>query len=189
MEQVLNALKEEIKKVSSQDKIDSGKLTELLAIYRKVESYTITSVSQVQPIRELNPDGYGAFPALPPARNETVTMYDQIIKAAQDMYKAQTPDVASNQIMRYIEWYKFLDMKLSIHVFDNTGKEIITDENLITKANDIQLKIYERIINDIEKELNKKDKKDEIKDKLYDHIVDDVKKEVEKNKEIQEETQ
>ncbi len=180
METILNSIRDEIKKVSSEEKINVGKLTELIQIYRRVEAYTITSVGQIQPINPLvDPDGFGVFHALPPARNETATLYDGIIKAAQEMYKAQTPDISGTRIMRYIDWYKFINEKLSIHIFDLSGNEIIEDENLAIKSKEIRIKLYERILNDIEKELDKKDKKEIVKERLYEKIMNAVENELE----------
>ena len=168
METILNAIRDEIKKVSSEEKINAGKLTELIHIYRRIEAYTITSVNQVHPVTPLfDPDGYGAFPVLPPVRNETATLYDGIIKSFQEMYKAQTPDVSGIRILRYIDWYKFLN-ETPYSYKEPNQKQI-----------DILYKLKERILNDIEKELNEKDKTDEVKTKLYEHIVGNVKKEIE----------
>lgn len=179
MEQILNILKEEIKKSMSEEKIDSGKVIELLQIYRRIQSRTITSVSQLQPVIPLQdndifiPEEFHL-----PLRNETATIYDGIIKAAQEMFKSQNCDKEGIQILRYIDWYKFID--------DRLGEVALSDayhNETNKKAKKLRTSLYEKILIEIEKELDKKDKKDEVKEKLYDHIVDGVKKEVDENQE------
>lgn len=167
MEQILNVLKEEIKKVTSEEKMNTGKLAELLQIYRRVEGYTVSSVGQVHPIRPFDQD-FGAFPIVPPVRNETATLYDGILKSFQELYKAQTPNVSGTQIMRYIEWYEFIQ--------ENIEPDISNDREF-----DICNKLYKRILDDIEKEIDKKDNKDEVKEKSYEHVAEGVKNQIEQH--------
>ncbi len=162
MELILNEIRNEIKEVSSKEKIDTGKLNELLQIYRRVEAYTLTSVDQIS---QINPafdrDRFGEqpiFPSVIPMRNETATLYDGLIKAFQEMYKSQTPDVAGNRIGKLIDWYKFLDEKLSVHSFDVKGNEIFEDEYIIEKAKPIRKRLHEKILREIEKELDETNK-------------------------------
>ena len=70
--------------------------------------------------------------------------------------------------MRYIEWYEFIQ--------ENIEPDISNDREF-----DICNKLYKRILDDIEKEIDKKDNKDEVKEKSYEHVAEGVKNQIEQH--------
>jgi hypothetical protein len=168
--EIVNGLKEEIKKLAAEENINVAKLNEYIRVYERLRAFEITTVQQAEAAiiddsrRQYyfnDPVGVnvGAIPRMgvgtvPPIVNELGGVFDMIREAVHDVNKPK----GRPEIDDYIYWLKFLkDFKNSINKFDLTDRLSQTWDKEI---DNLVYKIHQRIFTLMKRKLDESIEKD-----------------------------
>lgn len=134
MKDIINSLKEEIKKVSSEENINTVKLNDLTRIYERLKAYNVISVNDANigvNIRDTVNENLPHMPMLieqAVPRNETNVMWDTLKEYLHEYFKmVKDNKLVNNKFPRvdediyyietYIKWIKFLKEQCNIRQF------------------------------------------------------------------------
>lgn len=171
--ELVNLLKEEIKRIASEENINVQKLNEYTRIYERLRAFDVTTVHQVGANQFGNDFNEQYYPVprmnvgvVPPIANEIGGIFDMLKEVMYDVNKAK----GRSEIDEYIWWIKFL-------------KEINVDAYLSNKEVDgiihtLQTRVIElmkkKLTENIENETKEMEKEARKKDKVIDNVVEIV---------------
>lgn len=150
--EVVNLLKEEIKRLASEENINVPKLNEYVRIYEKLRAFDTTTVDQVEVAAGnymFDTTRIPTMQAMPriPGDNEIGNMLDIFKEIVYDINKPK----GRHEIDEYIYWLGFIE-----NIKKNIKKYPITDQlnEWNREVDNLTYKLYERTMGLMKKQLN-----------------------------------
>lgn len=142
---LLEMLKEEIKRLASEESLNVNKLNDYTRIYEKLKLYEVSQVGEIVEMPSFYELSGGNNIGIARPRQDNMGVIVDIFKEAI-MAQYGSKDKEFQEIKEYISWVQFF--RLSKIEYEVDSNVLVTIDNLVKK-------LVERLINLMEKKLEK----------------------------------